>query len=98
MSAFHFKQAGVYHLTRMVNLMRIKCDKRYKLSDDGDIKRLLWDAVSLNDTELISEFTLFFIHCWPETQSYICHQALVPNLESIMIKVDQEKSKQLLAG
>ena len=97
MSDFHLKQAGVYHLKRMDSLMRIKCDKRYRLSDDEDIKRLLWDAVSLNDVELISEFTLFFINCWPITQTYIRRQALVPNLDTVIKKVIQEKSNQLIA-
>ncbi|MFT5717317.1 MAG: hypothetical protein ACJAWS_002613 [Oleiphilaceae bacterium] len=87
MSEFHFKQAGVYHLTRMSTLMRIKLDKRYRLSDDGDVKKLLWDAVSLDERDLISEFILFYIHCWPETQSYICQNKLIPNLDAMMTKV-----------
>lgn len=87
MSEFHLKQAGVFHLKRMSILMRVKADKRYRLSNDEDVKNLLWDAVSLDDRELISEFILFFIHCWPETQSYICQHKLIPNVDLMMEEV-----------
>ena len=90
MSEFHFKQAGVYHLERMSTLMRMKFGKRYRLSEDESIRQLLWDALSLNDSELTSAFTLFFINCWPETQSHICQQALVPNLDTVMERVNEE--------
>jgi len=91
MADFHFKQAGVFHLKRLEGTMRKKYGKRYRLSDESSIKALIWDAIELNDIELMGEFTKFFINCWPETQSYICKNQLIPNLDNMLVMVENER-------